>query len=240
MLATAPRQLSTRRGLLGAVALLGTVAVTGCTIGSGDPDEEGTGQGGTAQGGETGRGAGSDGGDEDDVVDEEAPIDLDELPESIATASVPATVGGDPDAALTVSLHELRRDGKRLIALFSFLVESSQEDEAHWPYHNLGDELWSPYLIDPVNLTKHTVLHNGAETAQTSSQGAEFRPGQTLRGYAMFAAPPEDVTAPIREARPDLDLTVTGHGDSEPVADEGQGDPDARVQNRRVEIRYDG
>src|SRR5699024_4938657 len=50
MLATAPRQLSTRRGLLGAVALLGTVAVTGCTIGSGDPDEEGTGQGGTAKG----------------------------------------------------------------------------------------------------------------------------------------------------------------------------------------------
>src|SRR5699024_1211969 len=50
----------------------------------------------------------------------------------------------------------------------------------------------------------------------------------------------EAVAAPIREARPDLDLTVTGHGDSEPVADEGQGDPDARAQNRRVEIRYDG
>ena len=50
----------------------------------------------------------------------------------------------------------------------------------------------------------------------------------------------EAVAAPIREARPDLDLTVTGHGDSEPVADEGDGDPEARPQNRRVEIRYDG
>lgn len=50
----------------------------------------------------------------------------------------------------------------------------------------------------------------------------------------------EAVAAPIRAARPDLDLTVTGHGDSEPVADEGDGDPDARAQNRRVEIRYDG
>lgn len=193
MLATAPRQLSTRRGLLGAVALLGTVAVTGCTIGSGDPGEAG--EGGTAEGGGTGEGAGSGGGGEGDVVDEDAPIDLGELPQSIATASVPATVDGDPEATLTVSLHELRRDGKRLIALFSFLVESSKEDEAHWLYDYLGDELWTPYLIDPVNLTKHTVLHNGAETAQTSSQGAEFRPGQTLHGYAMFAAPPEDVTA---------------------------------------------
>lgn len=50
----------------------------------------------------------------------------------------------------------------------------------------------------------------------------------------------EAVAAPIREARPDLELGVTGHGDSDPVADEGQGDPDARAQNRRVEIRYDG
>ena len=189
MLATARRQTPTRRGLLGAVALLGTVAVTGCTIGSGDPGEAG--EGGTAEGGGTGEGGGGEG----DVVDEDAPIDLGELPQSIATASVPATVDGDPEATLTVSLHELRRDGKRLIALFSFLVESSKEDEAHWLYDYLGDELWTPYLIDPVNLTKHTVLHNGAETAQTSSQGAEFRPGQTLHGYAMFAAPPEDVTA---------------------------------------------
>ena len=117
------------------------------------------------------------------------------LPEAVATASVPATVEGDPDAALTVSLHELRRDGKRLIALVSFVVESAEEDEAYWLYDYLGDEIWSPYLIDPVNLTKHTVLRNGAEQAQTDSQGAEFRPGQTLHGYAMFAAPPEDVTA---------------------------------------------
>ena len=193
MLATARRQTPTRRGLLGAVALLGTVAVTGCTIGSGDPGEAG--EGGTAEGGGTGEGAGSGGGGEGDVVDEDAPIDLGELPQSIATASVPATVDGDPEATLTVSLHELRRDGKRLIALFSFLVESTQEEEAFWLYDYLGAESWTPYLIDPVNLTKHVVLAGAGQRAQTDSQGADFRPGQTLHGYAMFAAPPEDVTA---------------------------------------------
>ena len=50
----------------------------------------------------------------------------------------------------------------------------------------------------------------------------------------------EAVAAPIRDARPDLELTVTGHGDSEPVADEAGGGADARAENRRVEIRYDG
>jgi len=53
----------------------------------------------------------------------------------------------------------------------------------------------------------------------------------------------EAVAAQIRTARPDLELTVTGHGDSEPLVEEspgGEDDPDARAQNRRVEIRYDG
>ena len=199
MHATARRPLGTRRGLLGAVALLGTAAVTGCTIGSGDPDAGGTGEDGTGEdaasdGGGADTGEGSEGGGEQ-VVDEGSPVDLDDLPPAVASGTVPATVDGDPDAALTVSLHELRRDEKRVIALFSFLVESTEEDEAYWLYDYLGAESWEPYLIDPVNLTKHLVLRDGAEAAMTDSQVADFRPGQTLRGYAMFAAPPEDVTA---------------------------------------------
>lgn len=206
MHATARRQLTTRRGLLGAVALVGTVAVTGCTIGSGEPGDGEDGTAGAEEGkdaGSDGAGSASDGGGEEKsegkggetVVDDGAPVDLDQLPEAIASASVPAHVDGDPDATLTVSLHELRRDGKRLIALFSFLVESTNEDEANWLYDYLGGDSWDPYLIDPVNLTKHLVLTGAGQRAQTDSQGAEFRPGQTLHGYAMFAAPPEDVTA---------------------------------------------
>lgn len=128
-------------------------------------------------------------------MDEGAPVDLGDLPPAIASGTVAATVEGDPDATLTVSLHELRRDGKRLTALVSFLVESTEQDEALWLYDYLGNDSWRPYLIDPVNLTKHTVLEGAGQRAQTDSQGAKFRPGQTLHGYAMFAAPPEDVTA---------------------------------------------
>ena len=47
----------------------------------------------------------------------------------------------------------------------------------------------------------------------------------------------------IAAARPDLQLTVTGHGDSDPVAPNSRGgedNPEGRAENRRVEIRYDG
>lgn len=47
----------------------------------------------------------------------------------------------------------------------------------------------------------------------------------------------------IAAARPDLDLTVTGHGDTDPVAPNSKGgedNPEGRAENRRVEIRYDG
>lgn len=51
------------------------------------------------------------------------------------------------------------------------------------------------------------------------------------------------VATVIARSRPDLSLTVTGYGDSRPVAPEvvaGKDDPEARAQNRRVEISYEG
>lgn len=47
----------------------------------------------------------------------------------------------------------------------------------------------------------------------------------------------------LTAARPDLALTVTGHGSSRPVAQEtaeGRDDPSGRALNRRVEVRVTG
>jgi len=49
----------------------------------------------------------------------------------------------------------------------------------------------------------------------------------------------QSVADRIAAVRPDLSLTVTGHGSSDPVANEypgGKADDDAMAQNRRVEI----
>ncbi|HEV6954399.1 MAG TPA: OmpA family protein [Promicromonospora sp.] len=50
------------------------------------------------------------------------------------------------------------------------------------------------------------------------------------------------VAAVLADARPDLHLTVRGHGEREPIADneiDGKDNPVGRAQNRRVEVGYD-
>lgn len=52
----------------------------------------------------------------------------------------------------------------------------------------------------------------------------------------------EAVAAIVRESRPDLDLTVVGHGESQPVEPNeiaGNDHPAGREKNRRVELRVE-
>lgn len=124
-----------------------------------------------------------------------AGIDLTQVPDPIATATVPATVEGDPEATMQVSLLSLVRDGETVIANVSFRVDSEGGSTTpRWIYHYLGDFSWKPHLIDTTNLTRHDVLGTSPTWAMTESQGSKFSPGQTFYAYAAFAAPPEGTT----------------------------------------------
>jgi outer membrane protein OmpA-like peptidoglycan-associated protein len=51
------------------------------------------------------------------------------------------------------------------------------------------------------------------------------------------------VAGVLRDARPDLRLTVTGHGERQPIAEnesDGKDNPAGRAKNRRVEVGYTG
>lgn len=63
------------------------------------------------------------------------------------------------------------------------------------------------------------------------------------RNLALSQQRAQTVAAAIRAARPDLVLTVKGHGETQPVEDNevgGKDNPDGRAKNRRVEIRWTG
>lgn len=202
---------------LRAVAALGLVAAltAGCQFGlddgGADTDPAAGQEQGTEEEGDSGEADGtSDGGGEaaegsgesgDPVVDEDAQaagVDLTDVGEPIASAEVPAAVEGDPEATMTVSLHGLTRQDETLVAVYSFRVEASEaaSTDPRWIYHYAGDQGWNPYAVDTTNFNRHGVLSDSTGTirSQTEYQGTKFRPGQTLYAYAMFAAPPEDVT----------------------------------------------
>lgn len=127
-----------------------------------------------------------------------AGVDLSDTSDPVATATVPAVVGGDPEATMDISLLSLRRDGQTLVGLFSFTVNSGKDSETDNLYTYLGARSWAPYLVDTTNLTRYDVLSNetGAIKAMTDSiSSGRFHPGQTTFGYAAFAAPPSDVSS---------------------------------------------
>lgn len=139
---------------------------------------------------------GQEGADES-VLDEDAPsagVDLTAAGDPVAEATVPATVSGDPEATMNVALHSLEWSGETVVAIFSFRVDSSKNSDSTDLYNYLGMKGWHPYAIDTVNLNRHGVIGQSANRAQTAYQGTRFAPGQTLYGYAMFTAPPQDVT----------------------------------------------
>lgn len=144
---------------------------------------------------EAGDAAASDGGG-DTVVDEDAAaagVDPNTVGDPIASAEAPAIVEGDPEATMTVNLHSLTRSGETVLAVYSFQVHSTHTDHQDDLYNYFGGDGWHPFLIDTKNLNRHDVL-TGAGDAQTDYMGGEFRPGQTFYAYAVFAAPPADVT----------------------------------------------
>lgn len=138
--------------------------------------------------------ASSEGDDVEEQSAAAAGIDLHAVAEPIATATVPAVVADDPDATMEVALLDLERDGDTVIGTFSFTVDADGAAEARWLWDYLGDQSWRPFLVDTTNLTRHDVLMSPGTYAMTSSQGLKFRPGQTMYGFASFAAPPADVT----------------------------------------------
>ncbi|WP_371029623.1 OmpA family protein [Pseudoclavibacter sp. JSM 162008] len=87
-----------------------------------------------------------------------------------------------------------------------------------------------------------------AEAVKDAPQGAAV----TIGGHTDGVGDPasnltlsqqraDAVAAVIRAERPDLQITATGYGDTQPVAENttgGEDNPEGRAQNRRVEITY--
>lgn len=115
-------------------------------------------------------------------------------PAPIFTTERPVEVKEDPNATLTVNLHQLKREGDTVTAYVSFTLNSTAKEAKDFFFLN-GSLIWKPFLIDNVNLKKHTPLSttNSQHYAMTPMEDVDLMPGQTTYAFATFAAPPADV-----------------------------------------------
>ncbi|MGI5189582.1 OmpA family protein [Promicromonospora sp. CA-289599] len=100
---------------------------------------------------------------------------------------------------------------------------------------------------------KHEVTKNAAaavrdllddipEGAKVTVDGHTDSIGDDASNDRLSQRRADAVAGILREARPDLRLTVKGHGEQQPIAEneiEGKDNPAGRAKNRRVEVGYD-
>lgn len=124
---------------------------------------------------------------------QEAGIEPSRLPDPHASFDIPGSVTGDDQAVLKTDVYGLWRDGQTVTLIASFTPQTSSTERQNL-FSWLGNNSLSASLVDTTNLRRHGVLGPIGNRLQTSPTGAQFGDGQTLYFYAVFAAPPEDVT----------------------------------------------
>src|SRR5699024_9126397 len=149
---------------LSAAAVGLAVTLTACS--SGDDSEASTTEGSESQEAavESSESDGSDSKGEAGSA-QAAGLDLNDLPDPIASQDIAAVVEDDYDDTMTVDLFGLDRQGETVVGQFG-VTDNSSSSEEHWLYGYLGDSGWSPFLVDSQNLRKYSVLKKSINRAQ--------------------------------------------------------------------------
>ena len=169
-------------GRLAGALLVVVLTLGGCSLASRDDS------GGGSQSSQTSQ--------EQDVEKDsarEAGIDWTDPPKPIATVTIPGAASGGAQAELKLDLLTVTRRDKVVLVNYAVTPTRAGEEDMNL-YSWLGNQSPRPRLVDTKNLKLYAPLGEGDTSMQTEAIGPRFSSGQTLYGYAMFSAPPEDVT----------------------------------------------
>lgn len=183
-----------RRLAASTAALAFALVASGCGLGDADNDSE------SATASTSGTGSTSSDGDatpadDIDAAAQDAGIDPTSPPQPISTVTMPGRpLDGDP-VDLTVDLFSLKRQGDLLVLTIG-ITPDADADSKSLAYLGWTGTTWSPQLVDTTNLKVHRVVEaDGSKvSSSTGATSTQVGPGQTLYLYAVFAAPPQDVT----------------------------------------------
>jgi len=134
-------------------------------------------------------------GKQQDVVDSgaaSAGIDPMKPPKPVTSFTAPAPYVKDPEATARFDIYSIKRQGKLAILTLSVTPTFSTVDPAGL-FSLMGNHLFSPTLIDPVNLREYKVVSTRSGNLSTSDISTKTPSGKPIFVWAAFAAPPANV-----------------------------------------------
>jgi hypothetical protein len=122
-------------------------------------------------------------------------VDAEAFRNPLASVEVPMPLDGDQAAKVKVDLLGLKRQGK-VLNLTAAITPTTTLSEDFNLYELVGKTTWKPRLVDVENLKLYSVVANSSGgTLQSESIGDRVPAGAPLLVYAIFAAPPGNVSA---------------------------------------------
>ncbi|QAY64370.1 OmpA family protein [Xylanimonas allomyrinae] len=119
------------------------------------------------------------------------------------------------------------------------------EDEGHTTVRLSADllfEFGQAALTDEASTVVAELAQDIPQGAAVAVDGHTDSVGDAAANDTLSRQRGDAVAAALAQARPDLALTVTGHGAAQPVAEnevDGHDNPAGRALNRRVEVTYE-
>jgi hypothetical protein len=123
----------------------------------------------------------------------EAGVGLGALDHPIATVRGKTGMEKDPAATVKVDLLGLERKDK-VVVLTAAVTPTTTLSDPQNLFRVLGSNSWMPSLIDTVNLKQYAVVRAGGKILSSNDLVVRAGSGQPMFVYAVFAAPPPDVT----------------------------------------------
>ena len=122
-----------------------------------------------------------------------AGVGLEDLANPIATVEAKTGMEEDPEGTVKVDVLGLKRKDKLLILTAAVTPQNSLA-EPQSLFGVLGSHAWMPTLVDTVNLKQYSPVRARGTSMRTGDLTVKAASGQPMFVYAVFAAPPTDVT----------------------------------------------
>jgi hypothetical protein len=122
-----------------------------------------------------------------------AGVGLEALENPIATVEARTGMEDDPEGTVKIDVLGLKRKDKLLILTAAVTPDNSLARPQNL-FSVLGNHTWRPTLVDTVNLKQYSVVRAQGGRLASADLSVKAASGQPMFVYAVFAAPPTDVT----------------------------------------------